>query len=122
MRNCQIGFLLLASAVVCGQAAAQEQLPASPDKATPSPITWTAPPALAEYAPAPAEAAPAPTPAPAVLPGSKSPPITPLPRPGIFTIPPSGPGYYSLKDQVQGNFTEKAPKYPYPRFSIIPQS
>ncbi len=50
----------------------------------------------------------------------KFPPITPLPRPGNPTITPTGPGYYSLCDELKGDFSEKPPKYPYPRFSIIP--
>lgn len=121
MRTCWFSVLLLAVAGVCGPAMAQQRLPVSLNS-EPSPIAWIAPPALAEYLPPPVEAAPAAPASPAVLPGSKRPPITPLPRPGIFTIPPSGPGYYSLKDQVQGNYQEKAPKYPYPRFGFISQS
>src|SRR5947209_562619 len=51
----------------------------------------------------------------------KFPPITPLPKPGIPLILPTGPRYYSLLDQLQGNYAEKPPKYPYSRVSIQPQ-
>jgi hypothetical protein len=49
---------------------------------------------------------------------TKVPPITPMPRPGWFIIPPTGPGYYSLKDWLTGNYRENPPKYPYPPTSI----
>src|SRR5262249_20113413 len=48
---------------------------------------------------------------------AKVPPVVPLPRTGWFLIPPSGPGYYSLLDCVQGNYREKPPKLPYPPLS-----
>ena len=62
----------------------------------------------------PAPAAPCPAPAP-------NPPRwqTPLPRPGYFTLPPGGPGYYSVLDQIRGNELQAPPKYPYPRVSPI---
>jgi hypothetical protein len=52
----------------------------------------------------------------------KVPPIPPLPRSGWFIIPPPGPGYYSFKDWITGNFREGPPKYPYPPTSIDPDS
>jgi hypothetical protein len=55
-------------------------------------------------------------------PWAKVPPVTPLPRPGWFIIPPTGPGYYSLKDVILDNYRENPPKYPYPPTSIIPNS
>ena len=55
-------------------------------------------------------------------PWSKVPPVTPLPRPGWFIIPPTGPGYYSLKDVVTDTYRQQPPKYPYPPTSIIPNS
>ncbi|MGH7140038.1 MAG: alginate export family protein, partial [Pirellulales bacterium] len=42
-----------------------------------------------------------------------------FPRPGNFFILPSGPGYYSLMDQVQGIRREKAPQSAYPAFAIM---
>lgn len=51
----------------------------------------------------------------------KVPPVRPMPRLGNFPIPPSGPGYYSLADQLQGEYREKPPRYPYPPFGLIPQ-
>jgi hypothetical protein len=55
-------------------------------------------------------------------PWSKVPPITPMQRPGWFLVPPSGPGYYSLKDWILDDYRDKPPKYPYPPTSIIPFS
>jgi Alginate export len=52
---------------------------------------------------------------------AKVPPVQPLQRPGWFPIFPTGEGYYSLADQVHGEWRKSPPKYPYPRFSIIPQ-
>jgi hypothetical protein len=43
---------------------------------------------------------------------SKVPPIFPTPRTGCFFIAPSGPGYYSLRDLLENNYRENAPKYP----------
>jgi hypothetical protein len=36
-----------------------------------------------------------------------------LPRPGIFFMPPSGPGYYSLWDVLTDKYREKRPPQPY---------
>jgi hypothetical protein len=47
------------------------------------------------------------------------PPIAPIPRPGLFITPPTGPGYYSLVDLLTGNERAAPPRYPYPRFSIM---
>ncbi|MEK7771674.1 MAG: alginate export family protein, partial [Pseudomonadota bacterium] len=44
---------------------------------------------------------------------SKVPPVTPMPRPGLFIMPPTSPGYYSLWDMVTGNKREKPPVAPY---------
>jgi Alginate export len=55
-------------------------------------------------------------------PWAKVPPVTPLPRAGWFIIPPTGPGYYSLKDVVTDTYRQQPPKYPYPPTSIIPNS
>ncbi len=49
-----------------------------------------------------------------------SPPVEKFPRPGWFPLGPTGPGYYSLADVVHGEYRKGPPKYPYPRFSIIP--
>ncbi len=45
---------------------------------------------------------------------SKHPRPEVLPRAGAFTIPGSGPGYYSAQDFFTGNFREKPPAFPYP--------
>lgn len=41
-----------------------------------------------------------------------------IPRPGFFGVPPTGPGYYSLLDMLNGNYREKPPTYGYPRFAV----
>lgn len=52
----------------------------------------------------------------------KNPPVRIFPRLGNFPMLPSGPGFYSLADCVDGNWREKAPNLPYPAFGIIPYS
>src|SRR5262245_11840739 len=42
------------------------------------------------------------------------PPISILPRTGPFPNPPKDCGYYSLLDQIRGNYLESPPKYGYP--------
>ena len=42
------------------------------------------------------------------------PPIRPFPRPGLFLIYPSGPGYYSFRDFLEDNYRDAPPKSPYP--------
>lgn len=49
----------------------------------------------------------------------KVPPVRIFPRPGDFPIPPSGPGYYSLLDQLTGTCREKPPRYGYPAFGLM---
>lgn len=55
-------------------------------------------------------------------PWAKLPVVTKTPRPGYFPLPPTGPGFYSLADQIHGEERKGPPKYPYPRFSIIQPS
>jgi hypothetical protein len=43
----------------------------------------------------------------------KVPDLSPTPRPGLFLLPPNGPGYYTLRDMCQGKCLDKAPPYPY---------
>jgi hypothetical protein len=50
---------------------------------------------------------------------SKVPPVTAPSRPGLFTIAPSGPGYYSLWDHVMGNKREKPPVSPYAPYALM---
>ncbi len=50
---------------------------------------------------------------------SKVPPVRPLPRPGMFPIPPSGPGYYSLLDLVTGQYRERRPQFGYPPLTLM---
>jgi hypothetical protein len=53
---------------------------------------------------------------------SKIPAICPMPRPGNFFIPPSGPGYFSASDWLHGNCRAKAPPSGYPPFALMPPS
>jgi hypothetical protein len=48
--------------------------------------------------------------------------VRPAIRPGFFTIPPSGPGYYSLLDQCEGNYRDKAPTLPWGTFAFYQPS
>ena len=50
---------------------------------------------------------------------SKVPPVTAASRPGLFMLPPTGPGYYSLWDLITGNKREKPPVAPYAPFALL---
>ncbi|GIW82563.1 MAG: hypothetical protein KatS3mg105_4370 [Gemmatales bacterium] len=51
-----------------------------------------------------------------------NPPVTPLPPMGNGIMFPSGPGYYSLRDFLSGQYRANRPKYGYPPISPIPPS
>jgi hypothetical protein len=53
---------------------------------------------------------------------TKVPPVRPMPSLGMFLKFPTGPGYYSLTDQLCGNFENQAPKLPYGVFAFTPAS
>jgi hypothetical protein len=53
---------------------------------------------------------------------ARVPVVQKFPPLGWFFLPPNGPGYYSLADVLFGNYRKGPPKYPYPRFGIIPPS
>ena len=55
-------------------------------------------------------------------PWAKVPPVKPMPRLGYFLVPPSGPGYYSFLDVLQGNYRQNPPNFPYPPFAIMANS
>jgi hypothetical protein len=44
-----------------------------------------------------------------------NPPVRKLPWPGVFILPPTGPGYYSLFDCIHDECRDKAPPFPYSR-------
>ena len=50
------------------------------------------------------------------------PPVRPQPRQGMFPIPPTGPGYYSILDAVRQTPSQTLPTYGYPRFGLMAQS
>jgi hypothetical protein len=73
---------------------------------------------------APPATAPAAAAAPAAAPAAEAPslwanvpPLSPTPRAGWFFVPPTGPGYYSLRDVISGNYRESPPKNPFPPLS-----
>jgi hypothetical protein len=49
-------------------------------------------------------------------------PVQPYAPPGQFPILPTGPGYYTLLDAVTWNYRETPPRWPYPRFGLMPPS
>ncbi|MEI8385938.1 MAG: alginate export family protein [Nitrosomonadaceae bacterium] len=75
--------------------------------------------ALANPAAPPKAAAAAPT-AVSAFDMSKVPLVTPMPRPGLFIVPPAGAGYYSLWDLVTGNERKAPPVAPYAPFGLLP--
>jgi len=87
--------------------------------APPIAVPTTLPPAGASR-PAPAPAQPCDCP-PAGFDFSKVPP-TRAARPGIFPMPPTGPGYYSIMDLIRKDYQKAPPKYGYPRFALMPPS
>ncbi|MDO8894911.1 MAG: alginate export family protein [Nitrosomonas sp.] len=50
---------------------------------------------------------------------SKVPPVTAASRPGLFVLPPTNPGFYSLLDLITGNKREKPPVAPYAPFALL---
>ena len=101
------GFLTIATISCTFQSLANE--PAKAASANPSNTTNTAAPA-------------APNAAPEKFNWGGVPPVTPMPRPGLFVIPPAGPGYFSLWDLISGNKREAAPVAPYAPFGLLPTS
>lgn len=55
-------------------------------------------------------------------PWAELPPVRVFPRPGNFTIPPTGCGYYSLLDFLRGELREKRRPSPYIPFALTPYS
>lgn len=51
-----------------------------------------------------------------------APPVRLYPRVGNFSVPPTGPGYYSLKDCLTDHFREAPPRYPYPPHALMQPS
>src|SRR5687768_14440213 len=50
---------------------------------------------------------------------SKVPPVTAPPRPGMFTMPPSGPNFYTLKDLVTGKKRDAPPVSPFAPYALM---
>jgi len=118
-----IAAVLLAGTYLCTARAVQSQelLENSPRPGqillTPEPAETTSE-VLGSAPPAPASE-PAAAPKPELPFWAKYPIVTAFPRPGWFLVPPTGPGYYSLMDAIRGNYLEKPPAYPYPRFGLM---
>ena len=97
--------------------------PDPPVSATPTPIGQKLP-ETAPGSPTPPESAQPPIPVEEPVPAApaggdgyvpfwtKVPPVTPMPRPGTFVIPPGGPGYYSLLDVLRDKELQDRPKQP----------
>lgn len=51
-----------------------------------------------------------------------APPVRLYPRAGNFPNPPTGPGYYSLKDCLTDHFREGPPRFPYPPVALMQPS
>jgi len=97
-----------------GSLAAAEPLPEIP-----APIELVAVEAKAETAPAPVVCESCLSPAFdfSKVPGARAPQLL-GPRPVL----PTGSGYYSILDQLKGECLKAPPKYPYPRFALMPPS
>jgi hypothetical protein len=50
---------------------------------------------------------------------SQKPAVSAPPRPGMFSIAPTGPGYYSLMDHISGNKRNAAPVFPYAPYALM---
>jgi hypothetical protein len=48
--------------------------------------------------------------------------VLPVAPAGSFPVAPTGPGYYTLLDQIRGEKAEKPHRWPYPRGGPIPHS
>lgn len=55
-------------------------------------------------------------------PWADTPVIQPLPRLGMFIVPPTGPGYYSFADFLHQELRDNAPSLPFPPYAIAPPS
>lgn len=115
-RYARLRWAALAAALTTGPAVAQTPAPVIPLEET-TPAQATAP-----------AATPAPAPVACDAGGcggfdfTNVPVVRPFPRPGMFPVPPTGPGYYSLLDAVRGNCLQAPPKYPYPRSALMQPS
>lgn len=47
------------------------------------------------------------------------PPVSVFPPAGMFPIPPTGPGYYSLRDALRGEVCDNPPRYGYPPIGMM---
>jgi hypothetical protein len=114
-----------ASTTIAQTPAAPEPVPQLGLVAEPTSPTPAEPVGLPEIGQAvPPGAAPPPQmPCPPAAPSAPTGPrwVTPLPRVGMFAIPPTGCGYYSALDLLRGEVRQTPPKYPYPRFGLIQQ-
>lgn len=51
----------------------------------------------------------------------KVPPLRPLAFVGPYAVRPTGPGYYTAREWLEGNYREKPPKFPYTPFALMQQ-
>lgn len=109
---------VLAVAVVFGCNAAVAQPPGAPIAEQAPSVGFDG----AVQPPAGSAASPNPIACEAEFDWKKVPRVRPFPRIGNFSVPPTGPGYYSAMDQLRGEYLQGPPKYPYPRFGLIQPS
>ena len=125
--------LIAIMSFLVSQSHAEEPKPLSLPEAIPTPLPPMIPPGVPSAPEViPLDAAPPLAPTEAALEGcdgkcdgfnfKKIPPVRVLPPAGYYPILPTKPGYYSLLDEIEGNFREKPPKYGYPRFALISPS
>jgi hypothetical protein len=79
---------------------------------------------VGESGPVPHESAPL-LPNPGVVetsPWANLPQIQPLPRLGLFLVPPTGPGYYSFVDVLYHDLRDKPPSLAFPPYALAPTS
>jgi hypothetical protein len=53
-------------------------------------------------------------------PFANTPPIFNFPRLGFYPVAPTGPGYYSARDHLTGEYRQKPPPFPWGRISLKP--
>src|SRR5262249_37842083 len=115
-----IGVCLVTTGSLLAEEPSKDNFPPPADgpKSTPGAEAPAAPPPEAESPVAPAaEGANCPNPGQSFW--ENVPPIRPVPRAGNFIIPPTGPGYYSVRDWLEGNYRQNPPVFPYGPFCIF---
>lgn len=112
---CRIAYCLAGFALVALTAHAQEAR--RPSLGAPQAVTQLPPASPQPDVPTPIDAPKAEEPKSAWL---THPRYRVIPPPGFATTLPTGPGYYSLLDVLNGDYREAPPKSGYPRYGLMP--